>query len=101
LTLAADGVANARTLHYVENRRRMRSGDLVLVDAGAESDLYTADITCTFPSSGRFTGAQAAVYRVVLRVQKAAIRAAPPGRAGNQALFWLEQGRRVERHASL
>ena len=59
----------------------MRRDELLLVDAGAESDLYTADITRTFPVSGRFTEAQAAVYRVVLRAQKAAIRGVRPGRA--------------------
>lgn len=74
---------NACTLHYVSNRRRMRRGDLVLVDAGAEKDLYTADITRTFPVEGRFTDVQRAVYRVVLRAQKAAIRAVAPGRPWN------------------
>lgn len=74
---------NACILHYVENRRRMRAGDLLLVDAGAESDLYTADITRTFPVSGTFTEEQAAVYRAVLRAQKAAVRAAKPGRPWN------------------
>ncbi|HXV60666.1 MAG TPA: aminopeptidase P N-terminal domain-containing protein [Vicinamibacteria bacterium] len=72
--------ANACTLHYVSNDRRMRAGDLVLVDAGAEANLYTADITRTFPVSGRFSDGQAAVYRIVLRAQKAAIRAVRPGR---------------------
>ena len=74
---------NACVLHYVSNDRRIRKGELVLVDAGAELDLYTADITRTFPASGTFTEAQADVYDVVLRAQKAAIRAATPGRPWN------------------
>ncbi len=74
---------NACILHYVANNRRMRGGDLVLVDAGAEADYYTADITRTFPVSGPFTKPQAEVYAVVLRAQKAAIRAVAPGKAWN------------------
>jgi Xaa-Pro aminopeptidase len=81
-SIVASG-ANACTLHYVSNSRRMRSGDLVLVDAGAERDLYTADITRTFPVSGTFSPEQAQVYRLVLRAQKAAIRAIRPGRPWN------------------
>lgn len=81
-SIVASG-ANACVLHYVDNDRKMRPGELVLVDAGAEMDLYTADITRTFPVSGRFTDAQAAVYRVVLKAQKAAIRAVKPGRTWN------------------
>jgi Xaa-Pro aminopeptidase len=71
---------NACTLHYTKNDRRLRSGDLLLIDAGAELGLYTADVTRTFPVSGRFTEEQKAVYRVVLRAQKVAIRAVKAGR---------------------
>lgn len=78
-SIVASG-ANACVLHYVANDRRMKKGDLVLVDAGAEVELYTADITRTFPVSGHFTEAQAAVYRIVLKAQKAAIRVVKPGR---------------------
>jgi Xaa-Pro aminopeptidase len=74
---------NACILHYVANDRRMRGGDLVLVDAGAEADYYTADITRSFPVSGSFTAAQSEVYEVVLRAQKAAIRAVRAGRIWN------------------
>jgi len=79
-SIVASG-ANACTLHYVSNERRMKQGDLVLLDAGAEIDCYTADITRTFPVSGRFDEAQAAVYAIVLRAQNAAIRAVSPGKA--------------------
>ena len=77
-SIVASG-ANACILHYVQNDRRMRRDDLLLVDAGAEFDGYTADVTRTFPVSGTFTGSQKAVYRVVLRAQKAGIRAARLG----------------------
>ena len=81
-SIVASG-ANACILHYVSNSRRMRGGDLVLVDAGAEADYYTADITRSFPVSGSFTEEQAAIYGVVLRAQKAATRAVGPGKAWN------------------
>ncbi|HNL36309.1 MAG TPA: aminopeptidase P N-terminal domain-containing protein, partial [Agitococcus sp.] len=60
-TIVGSG-ANACILHYIENRRQMQKGDLVLIDAGAELDNYAADITRTFPVSGRFSGEQKAVY---------------------------------------
>jgi Xaa-Pro aminopeptidase len=70
---------NACILHYHDNDRVMRAGDLLLIDAGAEVGGSTADITRTFPVSGTFTPAQAAVYRVVLRAQLAGIRACCAG----------------------
>ena len=69
---------NACILHYVENRRQMQKGELVLIDAGAELDHYAADITRTFPVSGRFSGEQKAVYEIVLEAQLAAIDAVHP-----------------------
>lgn len=72
---------NACVLHYHDNDRRLRDGDLLLIDAGAEFAGNTADVTRTFPVSGRFTEAQAAVYRVVLRAQLAGIRAVRTGAA--------------------
>jgi Xaa-Pro aminopeptidase len=77
-SIVASG-ANACILHYHENDRRSRRGELCLIDAGAEVDLYTADITRTWPVGGRFSDAQRAVYAVVLRAQKAAIRSVRPG----------------------
>ncbi len=77
-SIVASG-ANACVLHYHENDRRMRDGDLLLIDAGAEVDGLTADVTRTFPVNGRFSPAQAAVYRVVLRAQQAGIRACKVG----------------------
>lgn len=77
-SIVASG-SNACVLHYHDNDRRMRAGDLLLIDAGAEVSGNTADVTRTFPVSGRFTPAQAAVYRVVLRAQLAGIAACKVG----------------------
>jgi Xaa-Pro aminopeptidase len=70
---------NGTTLHYQESQGRVRPGDLLLMDAGAEYDHYSADVTRTFPVSGKFTPAQAEVYNVVLAAQEAAFRAIKPG----------------------
>jgi Xaa-Pro aminopeptidase len=78
-TIVGSGV-NATVLHYVDNDRFAAEGELVLVDAGCESDYYTADITRTFPVNGRFSPAQRAVYDVVLDAQLKAIDACRPGR---------------------
>lgn len=71
---------NACILHYTQNTRRMADGDLLLIDAGCEWGYYTADITRTFPVSGRFSGPQRAIYEIVLRAQAAGLEAARPGR---------------------
>ncbi|MFP4155760.1 MAG: aminopeptidase P N-terminal domain-containing protein [Halothiobacillaceae bacterium] len=74
------GGANACVLHYRANDCRLRDGELVLIDAGAElGDAYAGDITRTVPVNGRFTPAQRAVYEVVLAAQQAAIDASVPG----------------------
>ncbi len=73
------GGENATILHYVENNRPLKAGDLLLVDAGAEYHGYAADITRTFPVDGKFTPAQREVYDVVLDVQKECIKATAVG----------------------
>ncbi|PXX96618.1 Xaa-Pro aminopeptidase [Halomonas sp. LBP4] len=73
------GGANACVLHYIENAARLRDGDLVLIDAGGEFDLYAGDITRTFPINGRFDGAQRSLYELVLGVQERAVDAVRPG----------------------
>ncbi|GIU93224.1 MAG: Xaa-Pro aminopeptidase [Acidimicrobiia bacterium] len=70
---------NTVILHYTDNDRQIEDGDLVLIDAGCEIDYYTADITRTFPASGKFTPPQRAVYEAVLEAQREAIRVARPG----------------------
>ena len=67
------GGANACVLHYRANNARLRDGDLLLIDAGAEYACYASDITRTFPVSGRFSADQRALYEVVLAAQDAAI----------------------------
>lgn len=71
--------SNATILHYVENQSRMRDGDLLLVDAGAEYEHYCSDITRTYPVNGRFTTPQRQLYEVVLEAQKRAIEMVAPG----------------------
>jgi Xaa-Pro aminopeptidase len=66
-------------LHYTTNRKQIHDGDLLLIDAGAEVDYYTADITRTWPANGRFTPEQRAVYDIVLEAQRAGIAVARPG----------------------
>lgn len=73
------GGDNACVLHYVSNRAALKDGDLLLIDAGCELDGYASDITRTFPVNGRFSGAQKAVYEIVLAAQLAAIDCLRPG----------------------
>ena len=70
---------NATVLHYNDNSVQVKDGELVLIDAGAEFDLYTADVTRTFPASGRFNEAQRAAYQLVLDAADAVIAATRPG----------------------
>ena len=70
---------NATILHYRSSRRRMESGDLLLVDAAANFEGYTGDITRTYPVNGTFTPEQRAIYEVVLAAQEAGMRAVKPG----------------------
>ena len=73
------GGANACILHYRADAAPIRDGDLVLIDAGCELDGYASDITRTFPANGRFTGAQRALYDLVLASQDAAVAATRAG----------------------
>jgi len=75
------GGPNACILHYSTNHCRLRDGDLVLVDAGAEFRTYAADITRTYPVQGRFSPVQRDVYQIVLEAQKTAIEKVAPGTA--------------------
>jgi Xaa-Pro aminopeptidase len=77
-TIVAAG-PNATILHYRAGNAELKSGDLCLVDAGAEFDLYTADVTRTFPVSGEFSKAQRKAYDVVLAAEEAGIAAVKPG----------------------
>jgi Xaa-Pro aminopeptidase len=70
---------NATTLHYESSSRQMQAGDLLLVDAAANFQGLTADITRTYPVSGKFTPEQRAIYELVLQAQSAEIAAIKPG----------------------
>lgn len=70
---------NSCTLHYVLNDQILKDGDLVLVDAGAEYNNYAADITRTFPVSGKFSPEQKQIYNLVLKAQLAGIEQIKPG----------------------
>ena len=70
---------NACVLHYLDNDAECRAGDLLLVDVGASYANYCADLTRTYPVSGRFTERQRAVYEAVLRVLRSSIARAMPG----------------------
>lgn len=78
------GGANSCVLHYRENNQPLQSGELLLIDAGCEFESYASDITRTFPVNGRFSGAQRAVYEVVLEANRAAIAKVRPGNHWNE-----------------
>lgn len=70
---------NSVILHYNQNKRRMDSGEVLLMDVGGECNMYAADITRTIPVDGKWTARQKQVYDLVLGAQKAVIAAAKPG----------------------
>jgi len=79
-SIVGSGV-NATILHYRENASVMKDGELVLIDAGAEKDYLSADITRTFPVGGKFSEVQARLYQLVLDAQEAAIAMTVPGKS--------------------
>jgi Xaa-Pro aminopeptidase len=71
---------NGQILHNHDHRNKLKKGDLVVVDAGAESPRhYAADITRTVPVGGKFSARQLEIYEIVLEAQETAIRAIAPG----------------------
>jgi Xaa-Pro aminopeptidase len=77
-TIAGAG-ANATCLHYDSNDCVISDGSLLLVDAGAEYQHYSGDITRTYPANGKFSPLQKELYSIVLDAQIAAIEAIKPG----------------------
>ncbi|NQZ19064.1 MAG: aminopeptidase P family protein, partial [Bdellovibrionales bacterium] len=77
-SIIASGV-NATVLHYRANNKDLVDGEFLLIDAGAEKNYYTADITRTYPVNGQFTEPQKKLYQAVLDVQKSLIPMAQPG----------------------
>ncbi|MBT8187255.1 MAG: aminopeptidase P family protein [Croceitalea sp.] len=70
---------NANVLHYIENNQKCLSGDLILMDVGAEYANYSSDMTRTIPVNGIFTKRQKEVYNAVLRVKNEATKLLVPG----------------------
>ena len=77
-SIVASGL-NATILHYVDNNEEIEKNGLVLTDLGASYQYYNADITRTFPASGKFTARQKEIYEVVLGGNKLIIDYAKPG----------------------
>src|SRR5262245_52180450 len=71
---------NATILHYNKSARLMQAGDLLLVDAAANYQGLTGDITRTYPVNGTFSEAQKDIYRVVQAAQEAGMQAAVAGK---------------------
>jgi len=74
---------NACILHYTTNRAVLEDGDLVLIDAGCEYELYASDITRTFPVNGQFSESQREIYDIVYAANRAAIEQVQPGNHWN------------------
>jgi len=70
---------NSVFLHWDRNDRKIEDGDVILNDSGAEYGDYAADVTRTYPASGRFRPEQRAVYEIVLAAQKSAMAEVRPG----------------------
>lgn len=71
--------ANATTLHYIRDDAPIVRDDLILADVGAEVEGYTADVTRTYPASGKFSDVQRSVYEAVLKAQEASMALMRPG----------------------
>ena len=70
---------SACVLHYIENNKECKDGDMLLMDVGAEYANYSSDMTRTIPVNGRFTDRQKAIYNAVLRVKNEATKMLSPG----------------------
>ncbi|MBU3210393.1 aminopeptidase P family protein [Clostridium algidicarnis] len=77
-TIAATG-KNATVLHYVANDGELKDEDLILFDLGAQLNYYNADISRTFPVSGKFTERQKQIYNIVLKAELEVIKIIKPG----------------------
>jgi len=80
---------NANVLHYIENNQECKSGDLILMDVGAEYANYSSDMTRTIPVNGKFSKRQKEVYNAVLHVKNEATQLLIPG------TDWAEYHREV------
>lgn len=82
---------NANVLHYIENNQQCKTGDLILLDVGAEYANYSSDMTRMVPVSGRFSERQKEVYNAVLRVKNEATKMLVPGTLWKQ--YHVEVGK--------
>jgi Xaa-Pro aminopeptidase len=93
------GGENSCILHYETNRKKLESGNLLVIDAGAEYHGYTADVTRTLPVNGKFTEEEKTIYNIVLEAQIAGIKACQEGaefRAPHKAALAVIQKRLLE-----
>ncbi len=81
---------NGTILHYIENSKTIKNGELVIVDIGAEYNGYAADLTRTYPVSGTFTKRQRELYDIVLQTQQHIADVAKPG-------YWLNNKEQPEK----
>ena len=70
---------NANILHYTQNNKQCKNGELIMMDVGAEYANYSSDMTRTIPVSGRYNKRQKDIYNAVLRVKKEATKMLIPG----------------------
>jgi len=82
---------NANILHYNENNKKCKDGELILLDVGAEYANYSSDMTRTIPVSGRYTQRQKDIYNAVLKVKNEATKMLVPGADWEQ--YHLEVGK--------
>ena len=87
---------NACVLHYTKNNKKIKNGELVLIDAGSEFNNYASDITRTFPANKKFTPIQKDIYEIVLEAQAKAIEQIKPGKkfldSYNKAVLIIVEG---------
>ena len=76
--IIASGMS-ACVLHYIENNKKCNSGEVILLDFGAEYANYASDLTRCIPVNGKFTKRQKEVYNAVLHVKKEATKLLQPG----------------------
>ena len=77
-TIIAGG-DNGNTLHYINNSEILKEGELILIDAGCEFEMYASDITRTIPVNGKFSEAQKEIYELVLQTELKVIEAIKEG----------------------
>jgi len=87
--ICASGKSSA-TLHYPNNDKQIKEGQMLLLDMGAEYHCYISDITCSFPVNGKFTEDQKAIYNIVLDAQSSVMKAMKPG------IDWTDMHRLAE-----